>query len=168
MSKKEISISEDQAFLKMARICSKKEYSAFDISQKLFRLGFSNDVIESIIDKLKTENYINEERFARSFVNDKLLINKWGVKKIEMHLRFKQISQNVISDVLSEYSNSELNSSLQSLLVKKWSQIKGDSDYEKTAKLIKYALSRGFKMDAIIKCINNMNLNDIDIDVDIN
>src|SRR5690554_5797861 len=116
MSKKEILISEDQAFLKMARICSKKEYSAFDISQKLFRLGFSNDVIESIIDKLKTENYINEERFARSFVNDKLLINKWGVKKIEMHLRFKQISQNVISDVLSEYSNSELNSSLQSLL----------------------------------------------------
>lgn len=164
MSKKDIIISEDQAFLRMARICSRKEYSPFDISQKLYRLGFSSEAIENIISKLKTENYINEERFARSFVNDKLLINRWGVKKIEMHLKYKQLSQSVIDDILSEYSNTELNSSLQSILIKKWRQIKGESDYEKKGKLIKYALGRGFKMDAIIKCINNLNLNDNDID----
>ena len=164
MSKKDIIISEDQAFLRMARICSRKEYSPFDISQKLYRLGFSSEAIENIISKLKTENYINEERFARSFVNDKLLINRWGVKKIEMHLKYKQLSQSVIDDILLEYSNTELNSSLQSILIKKWRQIKGESDYEKQGKLTKYALGRGFKMDAIIKCINNLNLNDNDID----
>ena len=164
MSKKEIIISEDQAFLRMARICSRKEYSPFDISQKLYRLGFSNEVLDKIIGKLITENYINEERFVRSFVSDKLLINRWGVKKIEMHLRYKQLSQNVIDEILSEYTNTELNSSLKSILIKKWSQIKGESNYEKKGKLIKYALGRGFKMDAIIKCINNMNLNEIDVD----
>ncbi|MBF6597409.1 MAG: RecX family transcriptional regulator [Fermentimonas sp.] len=164
MSKKDIIISEDQAFLRMARICSRKEYSPFDISQKLYRLGFSNEVLDKIIGKLITENYINEERFVRSFVSDKLLINRWGVKKIEMHLRYKQLSQNVIDEILSEYTNTELNSSLKSILIKKWSQIKGESNYEKKGKLIKYALGRGFKMDAIIKCINNMNLNEIDVD----
>lgn len=164
MSKKDIIISEDQAFLRMARICSRKEYSPFDISEKLFRLRFSNEVIDKIIGKLKNENYINEERYVRSFVSDKLLINRWGVKKIEMHLRYKQLSQNVIDDILSEYSNTELNSSLQSILIKKWSQIKGESNYEKNGKLIKYALGRGFEMDDIIKCINSLNLNEIDID----
>ena len=164
MGKRNIIISEDQAFLRMAHICARKEYSPFDISQKLYRLGFSSEAIENIISKLKTENYINEERFARSFVNDKLLINKWGVNKIEMHLRHKQVSQSVIEDTLSEYSKTELNSSLQSILIKKWRQVKGESDYEKKGKLIKYALGRGFKMDAIIKCINNLNLNDNDID----
>ena len=164
MSKKDNIISEDQAFLRMARICSRKENSPYDISQKLFRLGFSNEAIENIISKLKAQNYINEERFVKGFVNDKLLINKWGIKKIEMHLRYKQLSQSVIDEVLSEYSEPELNSSLPSILKKKWSQVKGESNYEKNGKLIKYALGRGFKMDAIISCINRLNLKDSDID----
>lgn len=164
MGKRDIIISEDQAFLQMARICSRKEYSPFDISQKLFKMGFTGEVTESIISKLKTENYINEGRYVRSFVNDKLLINKWGVNKIEMHLRYKQISPDVIDEILSEYSNTELNSSLQSILKKKWTQIKGESHYEKKGKLIKYALGRGFKMDAIIKSIDSLNFYDNDPD----
>src|SRR5690554_7435896 len=114
MSIKHNIISEDKAFLQMARICSRKEYSPFDISQRLHRLGFAKEVIEQIIIKLKNENYINEERFVRSFVNDKLRFNGWGVKKIEMHLRYKQLSQSIIDEVFSEHSDEELNSALQS------------------------------------------------------
>lgn len=156
-------ISEDKAFLQMARICSRKEYSPFDISQRLHRLGFADEVIEQIIIKLKNENYINEERFVRSFVNDKLRFNGWGVKKIEMHLRYKQLSQSVIDEVFSEYSHEELNSALQSILERKWKQVKGESKYEKKGKLIKYALGKGFKMDDIISCVNRLNLEDNDI-----
>ena len=164
MSRKDNIISEDQAFLQMARICSRKEYSPYDISQKLIKLVFSNETIENIITKLKAQNYINEERFVRSFVNDKLSINRWGVNKIEMHLKYKQLSQNIIDEILSEYSNTELNSSLQPILIKKLSQFKGESDYEKNGKLIKYALGRGFKMDAIIRCLNSLKLNDNHLD----
>lgn len=164
MSDNENIISVDSAFMKMARICSRKEYSPFDISQKLFGMGFTNENIEGIIVKLRNENYINEDRFVRSFVNDKLRFNQWGVKKIEMHLRYKKLPQNIIENVLSEYSNKELNSSLQSILETKWKHIKGESNYEKKGKLIKYALGRGFKMNDIISCIDELNLKDINLD----
>lgn len=160
MNKKDYIVTEDQAYLQMARICSRKEYSPYDISKKLFRLSLTNEVIERIIIKLKNDNYINEERFIRSFINDKLRFNGWGVKKIEMHLRYKQLSPNIIEMVLSEYSDTELNSSLQSLLEKKWKLVKGESNYEKNGKLIKYALGRGFKMGDIISCIERLNLKD--------
>lgn len=158
MNIKDNVVSEEKALMQMARICSRKEYSPFDILQKLLKLQLNKDEIERIIAKLKKENYLNEERFARSFVTDKIRFNGWGVKKIEMHLRYKQLSQNIIDGVLSEYSNAELNSSLQSILEKKWKQIKGESDYEKKGKLIKYTLGKGFKMSDIISCIERLNL----------
>ena len=96
-------------------------------------------------------------------MNDKLRFNGWGVKKIEMHLRYKQLSQSVIDEVFSEYSHEELNSALQSILERKWKQVKGESKYEKKGKLIKYALGKGFKMDDIISCVNRLNLEDNDI-----
>ena len=114
-------VSENQAFLQMARICSKKEYSPYDISKKLLRFRFNSEAIEKILIRLKNENYISEERFVRSFVNDKLRYNGWGVKKIELHLRYKQLSQDIVDKVLSEYSDKELNSNLQSILEKKLS-----------------------------------------------
>jgi len=158
MSKKNKVISKEQAYVRMARICSQKEYSTFDISQKLLILGFSEQVRREIINQLRKDNYLNEERYTRSYVNDKLRFNKWGRKKIELNLRQKQIPHNVINDVFSEYSDSTLNQSLQPLLENKWKTVKGNSEYEKTGKLIKYALGRGFEMNEILNCLKNMNL----------
>lgn len=142
----------------MARICSQKECSPYDISQKLMRLGLSGQARVEIVNQLKSNNYLNEERYTRSFVNDKLRFNKWGRKKIEINLRQKQITQSVINDVFSDYSDSTLNQSLQPLLENKWKSVKGNSEYEKTGKLIKYALGRGFEMKDILNCLKSMNL----------
>lgn|SRR5690554_405424 len=158
MSKKDRIITEDLAYLKMARVCAKKEYSPFDISRKLSRMGFDYDTAERVIVRLKNENFLNEERYTRSYVNDKLRFNGWGVKKIEMSLRQKQLPQEVIDKILDHYSGSELNQSLKPLLEKKWKRIKGDSEYEKKGKLIRYAVGRGFKMSDILECMKNMNL----------
>ncbi len=164
MSKKGDIITEDQAFSKMARICSRKEYSPFDILQKLFKMGFTDDQSDKIIERLKNKNFINEVRFVRGYIDDKLRLNGWGVKKIELHLRQKQLPQNLIEKVFSEYSGAELNRSLENILTKKWKYIKGDSDYEKKGKLIRYALGKGFELSEIVTCVEKLKLKDREIE----
>lgn len=163
--KKEIRIiTEEQAYSRMARICSRKEYAPFDIKQKLHRLNLSPDQIESIIKKLKTENYLSEERFTRGFIKDKLHLNKWGKRKIEQALYQKKLPKELIEENFMEYDDEELSKSLQPILERKWKTIKGETDYIKTGKLIRFALSRGFEMNDITKCIDKMNLREIEND----
>ncbi len=158
MIQKEKKISEKQAFSRMAHLCSQKEYSCFDISQKLFRLNFTSSEIENIVKNLVNENFLNEERFVRSYIGDKLKFNNWGKKKIEVALRQKKIPHEIIQKVFNEYSNYELNQLLESVLKKKWKSIKGATDNERRAKLIRYALGRGFEMKEVILCMQKLNL----------
>lgn len=162
MIQKEKVISEKQAFTRMARLCSQKEYSSFDISQKLYRLNFTSKEIENIVNRLIEENFINDERFVRSYIGDKLKFNKWGKKKIELTLKQKKIPQGIIYKVFKEYSASELNKSLESVLEKKWKSVKGATDNEKKGKLIRYALGRGFEMKEILSCMQKLNQRYID------
>lgn len=158
MNKQYKVISEEQAFSRMARLCSQKEYCSFDVSQKLFKLNLQAEEIESILNSLIEKNFINNERFVRSYISDKLKFNKWGKKKIELALRQKKIPYEIIQKVINEYSVLELNMSLESVLEKKWRVIKGKTENDKKNKLIRYALGRGFEMKEIISCMEKLNL----------
>jgi hypothetical protein len=84
-------ISEKQAYSRMARLCSQKEYCSYDISQKLYRLNLNAEDIERVVNRLIKENFINDERYTRSYIGDKIKFNKWGRIKIELALRQKKI-----------------------------------------------------------------------------
>lgn len=164
MSKQGKVISEKQAFTRMARLCSQKEYCSFDISQKLYRLNLNANEIESVVNLLVKQNFISDERFVRSYIGDKVKFNKWGKRKIELALRQKKIPQSIIQKVFNEYSDSELNQSLEYVIEKKWRSVKGASDNERKGKLIRYALGRGFEMNEIISSMQKLNLDFLDED----
>lgn len=151
-------ITEEEAYAKMARICSRKEYAPSDISLKLRRLNISEALTDKIIDRLRKEKYIDEKRFIRSYINDKIRFNKWGKKKISVSLRRKQFPQEWIDEAFSEFSGDLFGESLQPLLEKKWKSVKGKSVYEKRGKLIRYALGKGFSFDEAITCIEKMRI----------
>ena len=149
-------ISEAKALSRMAHQCARKECCVFDIKTKLLRYNLDADVIERIIAELKKEKYIDELRFTRSFINDKIRFNKWGKVKIEFALRQKRIPENIVSEAFLDYSENQLNDSLPNLLQAKWKTIKGNTEYEKQNKLIRFALSRGFEMNNIRQCLKNL------------
>lgn len=140
----------------MANLCARREYCVFDIETKLKRYNLEKETIESIIARLVKEKYIDEIRYTRGFIKDKIRFNKWGKTKIEYALRQKRVPEDIVAEAFLEYTDEELNNSLQDLLQAKWKTIKGDSDYEKRNKLIRFGLSRGFDMNNILKCIKNI------------
>ncbi|WP_294081528.1 regulatory protein RecX [Proteiniphilum sp. UBA5384] len=154
-------ITEEKAYAKMTRLCARKECAPFDIVGKLSRMGLSGPVINRIIDRLEKEKYIDERRFIRSFIHDKLHFNKWGKRKITLSLRQKQFSQKLIDELFMEFSDTSFGESLQPILEKKWKSVTGKSDYEKRGKLIRYALGRGFSMEEILAGIERLGMEEI-------
>ena len=112
-SKKE---DESKAFNRMAGLCAKREYCVFDIKTKLMRSDIETESVERIIEQLKKEKYIDELRFARSFINDKIRFNKWGKIKIDFALKQKRIPQSIISEAFQDFSNKQLNEDRKSVV----------------------------------------------------
>jgi regulatory protein len=160
MDKPSIPITEEQAFARMARMCARKEYCCYDVRRKLLRMNIPDQTVERIIGRLLKGKFIDEERFARCYIHDKLRFNKWGRMKIERSLRQKQLAADLIADLFSHFPDGSLSESLLPLLEKKRKTITGRSAYEKNGKLIRYALGRGFSMSEIMNCMKRMDLDE--------
>lgn len=158
MKQQEKIVTPEQAYARMTRICARKEVAPFDIRQKLLRLNLTDDVVELLLERLIKERYIDERRYTESYIREKLHFNKWGKRKIELHLAQKRISPDVVRDVFTQFSESQLSESLLSLLEKKRKSVTGRSEYERNGKLIRYALGRGFSMQEISRCLKMMDV----------
>lgn len=104
--------------------------------------------------RLVDEKYIDEERYCRFFVRDKIRYNKWGRRKVEQALMIKRIPRDIISGALGEVDAEEYIAVLRPLLQSKRKTIKAASEYELNAKLIRFAMGRGFDMDIIRECLD--------------
>lgn len=156
MEQKSNTISESKALSRMTHQCARREYCVFDIETKLQRYNLDREAIDNIITYLKKEKYIDELRFTRSFIKDKIRFNKWGKTKIEFALKQKRVPQEIVEEAFLDFTDEQLNDSLQDLLQAKWKTIKGKTDYERRNKLIRFGLSRGFDMNNILDCMKNI------------
>ena len=142
-------LSSTEALSKAANYCAKGEHCAADIREKLRQWGFEDDA-DSIIDKLTQQDFINEARYARAFTHDKYRFAKWGRIKIEQTLRLKQINAETIHQQMDEViDNEEYNQNLRDLLAQKRKTLKNEDDYQLRAKLVRFALQRGFTYEEV-------------------
>lgn len=142
-----------EALSKAMKLCSTKEYSPFEVEQKLDAWGVSSDIIAEVIDTLKQEKFLDEFRMARYFANDKLKFNKWGKIKIKMMLQQKKVSPEAISEALAQIDESLYQRILREELTKKRKTIKDKDEYHIKGKLFQFASGRGFEGDVIYKAI---------------
>jgi len=146
----------DLLLKKAAAYCSRQETAPYDITNKLDVWGADSQQSEKIVEYLFEEKYIDNERYCRSFVNDKFRFNKWGKLKIAQALYAKRVPTDIVELVLSEMDISLYEKMLAELLAKKAKEVKTDSDYEKYGKLINFALQRGFEYavaDRVLKVL---------------
>lgn len=150
-------MTENQAMTRIASYCSKTERCTSEVRKKLLAWELENEIVEKIIATLTKEKFLDDERYCRSFVRDKQRFNKWGKNKIIFELRKKQIPELLINPILAEeIEESDFEDSLLKILVTKNRSVKADSDYERYAKLFRFASGRGFTPDQIKKCLNKL------------
>lgn len=147
-------ITEAQALKKLGDLCAKTEHCSGEIIEKMYKMGLPEDAKTRIMEKLTKYSYVDDERFTNAYVYDKIRYNKWGRRKIEQALWAKRIDNKIANLVLDAVPDEEYLSVLRPLLKSKYPTIKAETDYERSVKLIKYALGKGFTFDLIKQCID--------------
>ena len=105
-----------QALTKVMSMCSQSERCRFDIVTKLTQWELSEEEIAEAVNYLVKEHFLDEERFVRFFVNDKLRFNKWGKVKLRFMLRQKQIPETIVREALDQINDELYTKTLHSLL----------------------------------------------------
>ena len=122
--------------------------------EKMRRWELPEEEQARVMQRLISERYVDDERYARAFVKDKVRYNKWGRRKVEQALWQKHIDEDIRQRVLDEVDDEEYLSVLRPLLKQKRKSTKANSDYELNQKLVRFAISRGFTYDIIRQCLD--------------
>ena len=147
-------MTEQEAYLQLAALCAQAEHCQQEMRDKMRRWELDETVQNRIIDRLIKERYVDDERYARAFVKDKIRYNKWGRRKVQQALWMKRIDADIQQRVLDEIDEKEYLDVLRPLLKQKRKSIKAESDYELNQKLLRFALGRGFGFDIIRQCLD--------------
>ena len=146
-------LSREKALAKLAALCARAEYCTGDMEDKMRRWGLSSNDIKENIAYLVDNKYIDNARYCKAFVNDKIAYNHWGRRKIEQALWMKHVPESVSAPILDAVPEENYISVLKPLLASKAATVKAESDYERQMKLMKFAMGRGFSIDEIKQCL---------------
>lgn len=144
-----------EAYAKMAHLCSRSEQCSFDIRKKIIGFELVSEVVDEIIEKLKDEKYLNDERFIKAYVSDKFKFNKWGKIKMRHYLRMKGLPEDIIHIGLDEIDEEKYKAVLIKTMKDKAKTIKKKSKFEKMGQVIRFAQTRGFEPELIHRHINS-------------
>ncbi len=156
-------MSEESAFSRLSGLCARTEYCLSDIRRKMERWELPAGADGRIVERLLTEKYVDENRYAHAFVRSKSRYNRWGRDKIVRMLKQKGISDSDIADGLTELDDEETEEMLIALLSSKMRSLKYKNDYELYLKLMRFAVSRGFPLDMVKRSIEGLIKTNMDL-----
>lgn len=146
--------SRDEAVINIQKYCAFQERCHQEVRTKLLEHGIYGDLLEEIISDLITNNFLDEERFAKTFARGKFRIKQWGKTKIKNELKLRKVSSYSIAEAMKEIDDEAYYNTLQQLLDKKARLTKFKNQYDKLKKLTDYAMSKGFEYELIREAIN--------------
>ena len=138
-------LTPDQVLDKMAKYCAYQERCVKDVKDKLKAFDLPQEEKDKILDYLLDNRFVNDERFAKSFVRGKVNQSGWGLNKIRFHLVQKDIAQETIDEALGQTDEEVYRQRLIDILKTKTKTMKAENDFEKKRKLAAYAMQKGFE-----------------------
>jgi regulatory protein len=160
VSQKERKMSEENTFktalTNAMALCAKREYCSSDIRKKLESWNLGSQEIDKAISLLIEDNYINDQRFTKAFVRDKINNNRWGKIKIADHLKTKNISAELIGSVLDSLDDDQYRKMIKNIIVSHRKYIKARNQFDLKGKLLRFGLSRGYESSILYDLLNQL------------
>lgn len=132
---------------KMASYCAYQERCQQDVRMKLKEFMLQAEEIDFVIYWLVKEKFINETRFAQSFVRGKFNSNKWGKSKIKSHLKAKDINDKITEIALREIDDEDYEQLIKKLVNTKKTSLKTTDKLAVSKKVSNYLLQKGFEYE---------------------
>ena len=153
-SKKTYTLQE--ATKKLEYYCAYQERCHKEVRQKLYGMDMIPEAIDMIVVYLIQHNFLNEERFAKAFVQGKFNVKKWGKHRLISELKQKDISKCNINLSINEISDENYFKTFNELAEKRVNAIKETHVLKKKKKFIDYFLYRGWESHLVYEKANEL------------
>jgi regulatory protein len=142
--------------LKMVNYCVYQDRCHKEVEQKFKDFILVQEAKDEIMLYLLKENYLNEERFTRSYIRGKFYQKSWGRTKIISNLKFKGISAKLIQNAMDEIDEQDYEATIKKLYLQHYSIQKESKDYLKKQKSLKYLMTKGYEYEILLRLIQDM------------
>ena len=134
----------DYIYNNTLRFLSYRPRSEKEVLDYLKKKEASSQNTLEIIRRLRDYNFINDENFARWYIENR----KKGMRIISFELKRKGISKNIVEKVLEDFDLKKKEDSLLTKLVeKKWKTVSKAPKEKQYEKMMRFVLSKGFDYD---------------------
>lgn len=135
---------------KLAKYCAYQDRCHWEVETKFHEFNIIPEAKDEIIIYLIQNNFLNEERFAKSFARGKFNQKNWGRIKIRTELKKRKIPEKLIAAALKEIDPEAYFSTLTQLFEKKKNSLRSEKEsFKKKAKIRNYLLQKGYESDLI-------------------
>lgn len=145
-----------EAKKKLENYCAYQERCHKEVQQKLKDMHMIPEAIDVVIAHLLEHNFLNEERFAKTFVMGKFKIKKWGRRRLALELKQKDISKYNINLALNTIGDEEYIDTFNALAEKKAQSIRESNILKKKKKLADYLLYHGWEPHLVYEKVNEL------------
>jgi len=146
------------ALVKAESYCAYQERAQQEVRDKLYDWGLHHDEVEEVITELIITNFLNEERFAMSYVSGKFNIKKWGKIKIKQGLKLKRVPEKMIIKALNSIDYDKYLQTILAAAEKKSAVLVENDKYKRKYKLVTYLMGKGFESNLISEVLKDNNL----------
>jgi len=153
---KKKSFTIDELKRKLENYCVYQDRCHKEIEQKMREFNLIPEAREMILLSLMKDNFLNEERFAKSFARGKFRIKSWGKQRIIRELKFRYISAYNIKTALKEINENEYLETIYRITENRNNVISESNIYKRKKKLIDFLMRKGFENDLIFKIVNEI------------
>ena len=144
------------AYVKITAFCAYQERTQQEVREKLLAYGLDEDEAEELIVRLIQENYVNEERFARTFAGGKFRLKKWGRVKIRGELKARGLSAYCVQKGMEEINPNQYWETLIELAGQKNALEKEPNPLARKQKIVRFLLGKGYEQDLVWEAVNEM------------
>ncbi|NAS31245.1 recombinase RecX [Flavobacteriaceae bacterium R38] len=153
--KEQKSYTVDEATKKLEYFCAYQDRCHKEVISKLRNMNMIPQAIDHIVTHLIKDNFLNEERFAKSFARGKFRVKKWGKRRIVQELKLRDISKYNIKTALKEINEEDYFQVFHELAEKRWEQLEGEKLQVRKKKFIDYLLYRGWESNMVYEKMND-------------
>lgn len=134
----------DKAYDRAINLVSRRPRSEWELRDYLKRKEYGESVSRTVLDKLRERGYVDDEDFAKRWVESRRILKSISQRRLSQELRQKRIANDIIQKTLEADETDELEV-LKDLVQKKQKQTK----YKDDLKLMQYLARQGFSYDLI-------------------
>ncbi len=151
-------MSYNKAFNYALRLLNRRWYAESEIEQKLKKKDYSKFCIKEVIQNLRNENYINDNRFVESWIRDRINLKPMGKVRIRYELCSKGINKQIIDEKLSLLLSEDLEYKLALNLARKKINSRLDTTKDSAEWLYGFLMRRGFTTYTISQVVRELDM----------